>query len=67
MQKQFNDPIMPIRNAREIQLDRENEAKAFRILMLSKAPVRIISKNRYIVSDIHCKLLKEKGIKYKVI
>ncbi len=58
---------MAIRSPRVIELDKANEAKAFRVLMLSKAPVRIIGKNRYIVSDIHCNLLTQKGIKYKRI
>jgi len=35
--------------------------------MLSNIPVRVTGKNRYIVSDMHCAILKEKGIGYKVI
>ncbi len=67
MMKNHIDAIMPIRSPRKIEFDRANEEKAFRILMLSKAPVRIIGKKRYVVSNIHCNLLKEKGIKYKII
>jgi len=60
-------PIIPARNRRVIEFVPGNEAKGFRTLMLSNIPVRVTGKNRYIVSDMHCAILKEKGIGYKVI
>jgi hypothetical protein len=56
-----------IRNPREIELDSESKAKGVQILMLSGAPVRVVGKNRFIVSDFHCNLLKQNGIGYKVL
>lgn len=56
-----------IRNPREIEFDSQSKAKGVQILMLSKAPVRVIGKNRYIVSEFHCDLLQQNGIGYKVI
>ncbi len=62
-----NTPNMYIRNPREIEFDNENKGRGLRVLMLSGAPVRVVGKNRYVVSDIHCNLLKEEGIGYKII
>ena len=56
-----------IHNPREIEFDSQSKAKGVQILMLSEAPVRVVGKNRYIVSDFHCDLLKQNGIGYKVI
>lgn len=56
-----------IRNPRTIELSSENDAKGLRVLMLSNAPVRVVGKNRYVVSDFHCTLLQKEGIEYKII
>lgn len=61
------NPIMPLRGTQIIEFDAGNEAKGFYELMLSRAPVQVIGKNRYVVSDIHCAILTEKGIVYKKI
>ncbi len=56
-----------IRNPRTIELSGEKKAEGLRVLMLSNAPVRVVGRNRYIVSDFHCTLLQREGIEYRII
>ncbi len=65
MQKTFNDPIMPIHSPRIIQFEHGYESRGFRKLMLSGAPVRVVGKNKYVVNDIHCSMLKKSKIPYR--
>ena len=60
-------PIMPAHNRRVIEFVPGNEAEGFHTLMLSNIPVRVTGKNRYVVSDMHCTILKKKGMGYKGI
>ena len=62
-----NIPDMHVRNARVIEFSSENEAKGFHELMLSRAPIKVIDKNKYVVSEVHCAILNEKGIKYSIV
>lgn len=61
------DPIMPVLNPREIEFRSESKAKGIDILMSTGTPVRVVGKNRFIVSDTQCKLLKQKRVNYKII
>lgn len=63
----YTSPITRVRSPRVIQFDSGNEVKGFHTLMLSKAPIKVIGKNKYIVSDIHCALLTKRKIHYKII
>ncbi len=61
------DPLMPIWNSREIEFASGSKARGIDILMSTGAPVRVIGKNRFIVSDTQCKVLKQKRVNYKII
>jgi len=67
MQRPLNDPLMPVLNPREIEFSSASKAKGIDILMSTGAPVRVVGKNRFIVSDIQCRLLKQKRVNYKII
>lgn len=58
---------MPIRNPRTISFDSEFERRGLYELLFSNIPVRMVGKNRYVVSDIQCNILQSKSIKYNVI
>ena len=60
-------PDLRIRNLRVIEFATGNETRGFHELMLSRAPIKVIEKNKYIVSDVHCSILNAKGIDYKII
>ncbi len=60
-------PDLRVRNGRIIQFLAGNETKGFYTLMLSGAPVRVIEKNKYLVSDVHCTILNQKGIQYSIV
>ena len=62
-----NSSAMPIRSPRTISFDSEYEKKGLYELLFSNIPVKMIGKNRYVVSDIHCNILQSKGIKYNVL
>jgi len=62
-----NIPDLRIRNARVIEFLSGNETKGFHELILSRAPIKVIDKNRYVVSDVHCAILNQKGIKYNIV
>jgi hypothetical protein len=59
--------IMPIRNPRTISFDNEYEEKGLYELLFSNVPMKMIGKNRYVVSDIHCSILQSKNIMYNVL
>ncbi len=60
-------PDLHVRNGRIIEFPTGNETRGFHTLMLSGAPLKVIEKNKYLVSDVHCAILNQKGINYNIV